>query len=105
LRVNPPTNIIRLGEKKMGKIRPTRITVGAMSDKRAIMTNAKLLRQSKEFERAYISPDLSPKERDANNKLVQELKARRDEGEDLVISRGEIVKRSRPPPGGASSGN
>jgi hypothetical protein len=97
----PPTHIIRLGEKKTGRIRPTRITVGAMSDKRSIMTNAKLLRHHKEFEKVYISPDLTPKERDANNKLVQEMKSRREGGEtELIISRGKIITRNQAQGGG-----
>jgi hypothetical protein len=44
-----PTDITRLGETKPGKIRPMRITVRTLSEKRSIMANAKLLRLNKDL--------------------------------------------------------
>lgn len=96
-----PTNITRLGSKRDDKPRPMRVTVSTFTEKRAILGNAKLLRESTDFSKAYISPDLTPKEREINSKLVQELKSRRKGGEqNIFISKGKIVTRD----GGSSKG-
>ena len=39
----------------------------------------------------YISPDLSPKQWAENHKLVDELKRRRSDGENVKIKSGKIV--------------
>ena len=39
----------------------------------------------------YISPDLTPKQRAENHKLVDELKRRRSDGENVKIKSGRIV--------------
>ena len=39
-----------------------------------------------------ISPDLSPKQRVKNHKLVDELKRRRSDGENVKIKSGKIVR-------------
>ena len=40
----------------------------------------------------YIYPDLSPKQRVENHKLVDELKRRRSDGENVKIKSGKIVR-------------
>ena len=66
------------------------------SQKRQILSKAKTLRNSTEWNRVYISPDLTPKERAENKKLRDELKRRRNEGEaNLIIRKGVIT--TRPP--------
>ena len=45
-------------------------------------------------EKVYFNHDLTPKEREADRALREELKARREQGEeDIVIRNGKIVKR------------
>ena len=39
----------------------------------------------------YISPDFSPKQRVENHKLVDEIKRRRSDGENVKIKSGKIV--------------
>jgi hypothetical protein len=97
----PPahSNILRLGEKKDGRVRPIRISVDSFNTKKSILGKSKVLSQHMKFSRVYISPDLTMAEREENNKLRQELKTRRENGEkDLIISRGQIVRRT--PQGG-----
>ena len=46
------------------------------------------------WEKVFVHQDLTPRQREERNKLVQILKSRLAQGEkDLVIFRGEIVKR------------
>ena len=48
------------------------------------------------FSKVYLSPDLTPKEREVNRKLREELVKRRKDGEkNLVIRRGKLFLRKR----------
>jgi len=61
-----------------------------------VLRNAKNLKNKKEegWERVFVHQDLTLKQREARNKLVQELKSRLAEGEtDLTIYRGAVVKK------------
>ena len=85
--------MIRLGKKEQGKTRLIRITVDSVKTKREILKRAKRLRDSEKWKRVFITPDLSPKERQRNKELREDLKSRTEEGEEnLVIRRGKIVK-------------
>ena len=63
----------------------------------AVVSRAKKLRYAgEEYRRVMIVPDLTVRERMEDKKLREELRRRRDAGEnDIYISRGKIVKRSR----------
>ena len=68
------------------------ITLDSLSTKQSILQQATKLRKSSTWNNIFISPDLTPKERELNRKLRQELKARKDADEkDLYIIRGRIV--------------
>ena len=85
-------SIVRLGKKIQGRARLTKVTLDSVKSKRELLNNAKKLRSTEKWERVYITPDLSPREREENKKLREELKKRRDEGETgIVIRRGKIV--------------
>jgi len=61
-----------------------------------VLRNGKNLRNLKEggWETVFVHQDLTPKQREARNKLVQELKNRTAQGEtDLTIYRGAVVKK------------
>ena len=51
----------------------------------------------------YIAPDLSPKQRETNKVLVAEFKRRKDNGEQIKIRNGKIVKFNELPPDGADA--
>ena len=54
------------------------------------------IRECTSWSNVYISPDLTPKEREANRRLREELKNRKDAGEkNLMIKRGKIVVDTR----------
>ena len=58
------------------------------------MRNTKTLRNSSSYQNVYVSPDLTPKEREINKCIRQELRRRKEAGEpDLIIKRGKIVSK------------
>jgi hypothetical protein len=68
-----------------------------MYSRRELLRNAKTLRKSSLniFKYVYVCPDLTPLQREQNNKLEKELSDRKNAGEtNLVIKRGSIVQRS-----------
>ena len=86
-------SIVRLGKKMQDKNRLMKVTVGSVKTKREILSNTKKLKNAENWSRVFITPDLTPKERDRSRTLREELKRRKDEGEEgLVIRRGLIVK-------------
>ena len=99
---------VRLGKKIEEKHRLLKITVGSVKTKRDILSNSKKLRNADEWSRVFITPDLTPKEREKSRRLREELKRRKDAGEEgLVIRKGEIVKVNQedvPSPSLASQG-
>lgn len=96
--------IIRLGKRSPEsnsdddppKPRPIKAILDSEENKILVIRNAKNLRRAKEggWEKVFVHQDLTPKQREARNLLVQELKARVAQGEtDLTIYRGAVVKR------------
>ena len=86
----------RLGRFDASRNRPLLVTLEDMETKREILGHAKELRQSESWGNIYISPDLTPTERERDKKLRTELKQRRDDGErDIIIRNGKIVKQHR----------
>ena len=93
----------RLGKKEEGRNRLIKVTLKSIAMKRAVLQNAKKLRQSEDpiLKRVYITPDLSVKDREEQKRLRQELRERTDNREEnLVIRRGQIQTRSGPFRGG-----
>ena len=91
---------IRLGKKQPqtddSKPRPLKIVFDTEDNKIQVIRKAKNLRDKKDggWEKVFVHQDLTPRQREERNKLVQTLKSRLAQGEkDLVIYRGEIVKR------------
>ena len=87
-------DVLRLGAKRNdGKPRPLKISFTDIGVKREVLGKAKLLKSGK-HNMIFISPDLTPQQREKDRVLRQELKSRRDEGEEhLVIRRGRITNK------------
>jgi len=94
--------VIRLGKRstdavaETNKPRPLKIVFDSEESKVQVLRNAKNLKNKKEggWERVFVHQDLTPKQREARNILVQELKSRLAQGEtDLTIYRGAVVKK------------
>jgi hypothetical protein len=88
-------SIIRLGEKKQ-KPSLTKVELSTVSQKRAMLQNAKLLKECEEDSmKMFITPDLSMISRQQNKVLRQKLADRVGRGEkDLVLRRGKIIQLS-----------
>ena len=87
---------VRLGKKQEGKNRLLLVTVGNFEEEKDLLRLAKNIQQSDEWSNIYISPDLTPKEREVNRVLRAEIRRRRDAGEsNLVIRNGKIIKTTR----------
>lgn len=92
---------VRLGKKDTKSERPRllKVTLGSTNTKKETMTRAKNLRKStgNYYNKVFITPDLTYKEREENRKLRQKLAERRAEGEsELVIKNGRITRGSKP---------
>lgn len=95
--------VIRLGKRlpvdtDTDKPRPLKVVLDTEDNKVRVIRNAKNLRNAGDggWVKVFVHQDLTPKQRDARNVLVQELKSRVAQGEtDLTIYRGAVVKRRR----------
>lgn len=88
------TNIIHLGQPSETGTRLLKVAVSNFQSKRQLLSKAKNLRQAKsdQLRKVFITPDLSPQEREYQKNLRAELHRRRTAGEqNLVIRRGQIV--------------
>ena len=85
----------RLGRINPDKPRSLLVNLSDSSSCRYLLQNSKMLRGNPEYSKVYISPDLSPKEQEANKKLHIELRQHRQAGEtNLVIKKGKIVTKT-----------
>ena len=73
--------VTRLGRLNLEKPRPLLVNLSDSSSRKYLLQNARILRGNSEYNRVYISPDLSPKECELNKKLHMELKRRKQADE------------------------
>ena len=73
--------------------RPLLVTLPNMTAKRQILSNASNLRnyRTADQNKVFISPDLTPKQREANKALRDQLKEMRNLGQSVKIYKGQIV--------------
>ena len=82
----------KTGKKWESKPRLLLVVLEDESSKKNILSSAKQLRNSEEWGNIFISPDMTPQEREKNRSLRVELRRRREEGEpNLIIRRGRII--------------
>ena len=89
------TKAIRLG-KKSNKPRLLKVSVDTLEAKIFILRNSTNIRKvdpSSPFTKVYITPDLTPAEREANNQLCLKLKDLNKGGNHYRIKNGRIVQR------------
>ena len=99
------SNIIRLGKKKEGQIRPIRITFHDNQLRKEVLINNKGLRyEGHQYDECHcktnpgrhihinVTTDKTKLEREEENKLREMLHERRRKGENVTIKRGKIVK-------------
>ena len=84
------SSITRLGKESANKSRPIKLTVKDDTVKQEILKRAKDLKKCEKFQRVFLSPDRTPKQREENKKLVEEWKERKGNGENVRIFRGSV---------------
>ena len=102
------TNITRIGKKIQGKIRPIKITCANHEVRKEILTNNQYLRLSDDsFEdcnckkepgkhiHVNVTTDKTKKEQEEESLLINELKERKANGEDVIIKRGKVIPREK----------
>lgn len=88
--------LIRLGGKQNNKPRPLLIKFTEEDKPTQILKEAKRLRYSKTFVRVYIARDLTKAEREKEKSLREEIKEKRNEGNDwYTIRNGRIIKQKK----------
>ena len=90
------TNSARIGKIDENKPQLLILTFSLLEMKRKVLLNSKKLKDYRTRDRGkiFIFPDLTPKQRSKNQKLVTELVTRREKGESVVIKHGKIVART-----------
>ena len=73
------------------------MVLNSVKSKREILGSAKKLRDSETWSDIFITPDMTPKERERNKQLREELKRRRNEGEEGLVIRGGQIKQLNQP--------
>ena len=82
----------RAGKKMPGKDRLLIVSLESIGIRQELLRLAPQLRSCEAYNRIYINPDLTPREREQGRKLREELAARKERGEkSLVIRKGKIV--------------
>ena len=83
----------RVGRSVENRARLLIVTLETPGVKQDILRLAPQLRSSEKYGNVYITPDLTPAEREAAKKLRDELSARKKAGEvNITIRRGKIVR-------------
>ena len=85
--------VVRIGRQQEGKGRLLRVTLDDEKSRREILRKAKLLRSNADFKNVYINPDRTRQEQALFKACYREHQERRKNGEDVIISRGKVVKR------------
>jgi hypothetical protein len=79
--------------KEGDKCRPVRVTIEETTCRRGIMKKAMKLKEEREYEKIFISPDLTRKQQEEDKKLRDKVKELRGQGmTGLKINRGCVVK-------------
>ena len=89
-------NIVRLGRKKTDKTRPIRIILPDGEMKSDILKKCRNLKDSI-YKHISVQEDLTREEQEQQFKLRQELRKRKQDGEDVCIYKGEIIPADQHP--------
>ena len=85
--------VVRIGRQQAGVNRIMRVSLVDEDSRKNVLRNAKNLRSNTKYKKTYINPDRTPYEQKLFKACYLEFKERRSKGEDVIIYRGEIVRR------------
>lgn len=86
-----PEEVSRIGRIDHAKSRLLRIKCRNTSEKIEILKHSKKLRNSQQFRKVFINSDLTAIQRKISKDSREELKLRREAGENVIIRRGRVV--------------
>ena len=89
-----PSAVRRVGSVNNHKARPLKVKLDDRSEKAELLKKARSLRDSSVYKNVYLTNDLTKFQQKERLRLRQELKDRREAGEDVVIYNNEIRERS-----------
>lgn len=99
LSVDEAENVIdgisRIGKPSKNGHRLLKVSLRDHDLQQAILRKAKQLRNSDIYRGTFINPDLTPSQRFEKTNLSEELKRRKNAGEDVMIWKGKIVQKSQ----------
>ena len=97
LKVKPDPKARLIGLKKGDPSAPhkslLRVEFSSLVVRAALLSNAKYLRFHVHLKNIFIRPDLSPSQIVKNKRLIEELKSRRNAGDDVIIKSGQVILR------------
>ena len=88
------TAVSRIGRPTNGKPRLLRVKMRSVELKKRTLVSSKKLRSSESYRHVYINPDYTKNEQEVQKKLREDLKRLRANGDDVIIFRGKIIRRS-----------
>lgn len=89
-----PLQVYRVGRSVPGKSRLLKVQFNDEEARQKVLRNARKLRDAPRLAGVYINPDLTVAQRHERRQLVEELKRRRNVGDDVMIFKGKIVSKS-----------
>ena len=86
--------VSRLGKISQERSRLVRVSFREEEEKTQTLRKARLLRSFEKYRGVFVNPDRTPSQQKHFTKLRQELKVRRENGEDVIIFRDRIVSKA-----------
>ena len=86
-----PQQLSRVGSINSTRPRLLRFKCKSLETKKSILKGAKMLKSTQEFRKVYINADQTPHQRKKNKALREELRTRKEAGEDVAIRHGRVV--------------
>ena len=86
-----PEDVTRIGKISSTRPRLLRLKCTDSNARKILLVKSKELTRSQKFKQVYINPDLTHSQRERNRELREELKRRREQGENVKIRYNKVV--------------
>ena len=85
---------VRIGRSNNNSPHLLRLKCKSLEQRSRILRSSRALRRFPEFQNVFVNPDRTPMQQAAHKVLQNDLKMRKQNGEDVMIFRGEIVEKT-----------
>ena len=93
-KVDAVSAVFRIGKLTSSRPRLLKVICRNTESKRALLSKSKDLRNMDQYKNVYMNPDMTPLQQAQNKKLREELRAKRNLGEDVTIRHGKVVTKN-----------